>query len=208
MTELDPYVRNLLDAKRQVVLAARPITIAQDGADEDGVVQIAANRDLVVIADEVTVRGAIQARSAPAEGSLDGPNGRTVLILARSLDTIPGTRRDAQGRPEDARLDASGGDGTTSTVIWTAPAGSGKDGGRGHSIWHAFQNNDVADGETGGPGSQGQPGKDGGNGGKGGTIDLRCGFTTTRTALACRATIRMRIRDNQDENPGWGPERA
>ena len=24
----------------------------------------------------------------------------------------------------------------------------------------------------------------------------------------CRATIRMRIRDNQDENPGWGPERA
>ena len=26
--------------------------------------------------------------------------------------------------------------------------------------------------------------------------------------VLCRATIRMRIRDNQDENPGWGPERA
>jgi hypothetical protein len=176
MAELDPYFRNALDAKRQVVLAARPIILAQDGADQDGVVQIAANRDVLVIADEVTVRGSLLARRASEDGAITGPGGSTVVILARSLDTIP-------GHGTDARIDVSGGVGVTSTKIWTAPAATGKEGTRGHSIWHPTTD-DVAPGGTGYKGDDGQPGDPGGGGGRGGTIDVRCGFTAPTTALA------------------------
>ncbi len=40
-----------------------------------------------------------------------------------------------------------------------------------------------------------------------GTVSID-GTKIDANASKCRATIRMRIRDNQDENPGWGPERA
>ena len=175
MPQPDPYLRMFLDAHRQVVLSARPIVLAQDGADQDGVVQIAANRDVVVIADEVTVRGSILARSAPAAETIVGPKGCTILILARRIDTIPGPLT-------DACLDVSGGAGVTSTTIWTAPAATGKEGTPGHSIWHPTTN-DVASGTTGGNGDDGKPGDPGGGGGAGGAIDLRCGFTAPTTAL-------------------------
>jgi hypothetical protein len=176
MSELDPYFSNHIDENRQVVLAARPIFLAQGGAEHDGVVQIAANRDVVVIADEVTVRGTIVARRAPVEGVTTGPNGCTFLILARRLDTIPDSGADSS-------IDVSGGKGITSTKIWTAPAKKGGEGSKGRSIWHSFED-DVADGGTGKIGDTGSDGDAGGEGGAGGNIDIRCGFTATTTALA------------------------
>ena len=176
--ELDPYLRTFLDAQRQVVLAARPIVLAQDGeANQDGVVQVAANRDLIVIADEVTVRGSIVARRASGVNATTAPGGCTVLILARSIDTIPGVGG------VDASIDVSGGVGATSTKIWTAAAGTGPEGEKGHSIWHPITD-DVLDGGTGQKGDTGQSGDPGGDGGAGGTIDVRCGFTAPTTALA------------------------
>ena len=194
MTELDPYFRNSLDGTRQVVLAARPIVIAQGGADQDGVVPIAAGHDVVVIADEVTIRGTILARHAPPtapppppwpsnpqDAAIAGPSGCTVLILARSIDTIPGKAPD--GKATNARLDASGGDGQTSTnIVVAAPAATGTEGEPGHSIWHPITD-DVAPGGTGGRGDPGKKGDEGGDGGTGGTIDIRCGFTRPTTAL-------------------------
>ena len=196
MAELDPYFRNSLDAHRQVVLAARPIIIAQDGSDQDGVVQIAANRDIVVIADEVAVRGCVLARRAPADGVIAGPAGCTLLILARRVDTIA-------GKDADARLDVSGGEGVTSTRIWTAPAAIGNTGPKGHSIWHPITD-DVAAGGTGGGGDNGNLGDPGGAGGKGGTVDLRFGFAAPTLALAVVADGGPggKGQDGQEGGPG------
>jgi hypothetical protein len=227
----DPYFQSHLDDTTQVIWATRPIVLTQatttgppSGAHptslltrspDDGVVYVASDRDLVVYADQLTVRGTLRfVKSATANDSA-GPNGCQVTIMARELLT-DGT----------AILDVSGGQGPS-------PAPPGKDWGISrptpgtagsdqvpskfqadviklssgdYSWWlnnqqHAWEGQRFGDpagtGESSNlPGSDqhdpnsplnGQPGAAGGPGGRGGAVSLRLSHLDTNAALTVRA---------------------
>ena len=175
MSDIDPYLRIEVDAGIQFVFASRPIVLAQDGAPGDGVVPLVSDRDVVVFADEVTIRGSLAFHARQAANGTGGA-GCKVQILVRQIDSVPAADK-------DAGLDVSGGAGATSTKIYAAPAASGKPGDPGYSIWHPITD-DTAEGTIGGrvsPGANGDPGLPGG---AGGSIDIRCAFAAPTAAVS------------------------
>ena len=141
MANFDPYVQQSVTDTLTVIVAVRPIVLAQGSDAIDGVVNVAGDRDLVVYADQVTIEGVLQFRRAPqaaAPGSgnattgdperdgAPGKDGCSVLILAREIDTIPG--KDGKGNIAQPTLDVSGEVGGTSDKYWTVAAAAGATG--------------------------------------------------------------------------------
>ena len=175
MSDVDPYLSQEVDADVQIVFAARPIVLTQDQTAGEDVVPVMSDRDLVVFADEVTIRGALAFHRPQAPDGTGGAGSR-VQILARKVDSIPGAT-------SDAGLDVAGGAGITSTKVWVAAAKTGPPVAPGHSIWHPIKD-DTAIGDRGSPGTPGSAGDPGGTGGAGGGIDIRCSFAATTAAIS------------------------
>lgn len=178
MASIDPFFRIIMLPDRQIVMAARPITLSQEGGDAAGLVTIVSDRGVIVLADDVTIKGKLSIR-LPAKADGTGGDGAAITILARTLGSLPG----AGG---DAAIDVSGGAGRTSAKIWTAPAATGPVGTPGHSIWHPITD-DTLDGGTGLHGIDGANGDDGMPGGHGGKIDIRLFAAAEAAAIALTA---------------------
>ena len=127
-SNVDPFFRQELREDLEIVIAARPIRIAI-GSKEPGIVNVAGDRDLVVLGDEVTVVGTLSLQHA-ADTTLNGANGRNVTVLVRQLGA------------EDATIDTSGAAGQTSNTVTVTDPRNGKPGTPGKDVWQPGQTKD------------------------------------------------------------------
>lgn len=187
----DPYFRVTPLPDTQFVQTARPVTLTQSSDDLGDVVNVAADQDVVVFGDVVTIRGNVTVQRPPAQdanGTHPVANGGRVVILARQLKTLP----DDKG---DAILDLEGAQGYKSPNVWTAQPhnGVGDTGDPGRGVTFGWQSP-----KAGGTGQSsldasgkvdpnsplnGRPGDAGGAGGNGGSVELRCGSLDSGVAL-------------------------
>lgn len=175
MPAQDPYFRTIPVPGCQFVIASRPITLVQEGSDADGIVHVAADQDLVVYADSVTIHGVLKLQAAAADTT--GVGGKKVVIVARLLDSIPAS-------DTSATIDLSGGQGPSPTapIEYVNAAGIGSTGSQGLGPCNVGDEPGW-DAGRGGLGATGGAGLPGGPGGTGGEFDLRCGSLTDTAAL-------------------------
>jgi hypothetical protein len=198
----DPYFRQTPEVVGGVVdhpgqplhfvQSSRPIILTQRSEVLDLVVNVPADKDMVVYGDVVTIKGPIQVRlpqpQKPPPYFPAADVGGSLIILARRLETDTAMATD--GKWIDAKLDLAGDRGWTSAKPWTGPPHNGvgdtgtpgtrdgAPGGIGQSSADASGKFDPMSPLNGANGPSGGPG------GAGGSFELRCYSLASSVALA------------------------